>query len=113
MFKSFVTTNSCMLPERYVPKKISKVSKSDRMVSLTGVVIEVDNEKRSFIIDDNTGKIEVFFGKDSDGKIVNGTTVQAFCILTGDNLVLDVLEDMAGVDLNLLKTVDDLYSRAD
>ena len=96
-----------MLPERYVPKKVAKMSKSDRKVALTGKILEVN--EGSFVLDDESGKIEIFF---QAADVEKDSTVQAFCTLVSDRLNLDVLQPLPGVDLNLLKTVDDLYYKA-
>jgi len=105
-----------MIPERYVPKKISEISKSDRKLSLVGKIIEFNEENskvKSFVMDDNTGKIEIFIGGEFEESIgEKNKTVRAFCVIVGDRLMLDVLQHLDGLDLNLLKTVDDLYSRA-
>ena len=102
-----------MIPERYVPKKISEISKSDRKLSLVGKIIEINPEKKSFVMDDDTGKIEIFIGDEFEEDIgEKNKVVRAFCVLVGDRLMLDVLQHLDGLDLNLLKTVDDLYSRA-
>lgn len=104
-----------MLPERYMPKKISQINKNDKKVSVTGKVVEMKADSDSFIIEDDGGKIEVFFEKEnSEGreKISSGKTIRAFCILVGEQLKLDIAQDLTGTDLNLLKTVDDLYSKA-
>lgn len=105
-----------MLPERYVPKGISEISKNDKKVSVVGKIVDVTTD--SFIMDDDSGKIEVFFGDDQQTGVA-GTenispkkTIRAFCSVVGDELRLDVVQDLTGLDLNLLKTVDDLYSKA-
>jgi uncharacterized protein YdeI (BOF family) len=104
-----------MLPERYMPKKISQINKNDKKVSVTGKVVEMKADTDSFIIEDGSGKIEVFFEKENfedHEKISSGKTIRAFCTLVGEQLKLDIAQDMTGADLNLLKTVDDLYSKA-
>jgi hypothetical protein len=105
-----------MLPERYVPKKISDISKNDKKIAVVGKVVEVTTD--SFIMGDGNGNIEVFFGDDQQTgvagseKIASKKTIRAFCSIVGDELRLDVVQDLTGLDLNLLKTVDDLYSKA-
>ena len=104
-----------MLPERYVPKKISQISKTDRKISIVGKVVEVSAESDYFILDDDS-KIKIFFEKENSeeqGKIEKGKLIRAFCMLVGDQLKLDIAQDLSGSDLNLLKTVDELYSKAD
>ena len=102
-----------MLPERYVPKKISDISKNDKRVAAVGKVVDASAD--SFILDDGSGKIEVFLSEESSADtkaITPKKTVRAFCSVMGDEVRLDVLQDLTGLDLNLLKTVDELYSKA-
>ena len=124
-----------MLPDRYVPRKISEISKNDKKIAIIGKIVDVTDD--SFILDDNSGKIEVFFGEEglegltglegsaglevpeslevrseSSEIVEKGKTIRAFCSVADDQLKLDVVQDLAGLDLNLLKTVDELYSKA-
>lgn len=116
-----------MLPERYVPRKIAKISKTDKKVSIIGKVEEKTDD--SFFLDDGSGKIEIFFEKEnSEGgegraqsrekneggktKAEDGKIMRAFCSVVGDRLKLDVAQSLDSLDLNLLKTVDDLYEKA-
>jgi len=96
-----------------VPKKIAQISKNDRKVSIVGTVVSSTDD--SFVLDDGSGKIEVFFEKENaEGRerIKKDKTIRAFCTLVGEQLKLDVAQSADGLDLNLLKTVDDLYSKA-
>jgi len=106
-----------MLPERYVPKRISDISEKDRKVSILGRVVGIDLENKTLILDDDTGKIELYYtdqgsvtDKDVEGR--KGETVRAFCILVGKKLHMDILQPLGELDLNLSKTVDELYSKA-
>ena len=102
-----------MLPDRYVPKKISEIGKNDKKVSIVGKVI--DASAASFILDDGTGKIEIFFDEEdtaSREKTAKRKAVRAYCSIDGQRLKLDVVQGLTGLDLNLLKTVDELYSKA-
>lgn len=99
-----------MLPERYEVRRISKIADDDRKVSVIGIVTELRNE--SFVLDDADGKIEVFFDKRFSDRIKEGMSVRGFCRIEEKKLNLDVLQDISGLDLNLLNTVEELYSRA-
>lgn len=102
-----------MIPDRYVPKKISQISRNDKKVAVVGRVI--DSTVASFILEDETGKIEVFFDEQdvaSRERVDNDKIMRAFCTLVDEQLKANVVQDMTGVDLNLLKTVDELYSKA-
>ncbi|MCX6820969.1 MAG: hypothetical protein NT016_03395 [Candidatus Aenigmarchaeota archaeon] len=110
-----------MLPERYVPKKIAAIGEADRRVAVVGTLGTVEDDEtseRHVIVDDGTGKIEVFFDAGENGALAgavrseDGMLVRAFCTNDGGKLRLDVLQPMAGADINLLKTVDELYGKA-
>lgn len=93
-----------MFAIRYNPKKISTISTKDSKISLAGSVVQ--KKDRSFILDDGTGKVEVFF----DGSI-SAKLVRAFCSVSEGRLNADSIQSMDGLDLNLFKKVEDLYSR--
>lgn len=94
-----------MLPRRYKKRKISEIEKGDSKVTILGRVIE--RKEDSFVLDDGTGKVEVFF----EGEIKPGLA-RAFCSLVGNQLKADVIQDLKGLDLNLFKKVEDLYNKA-
>ena len=99
-----------MLPEKYEVRSISKITDDDRKVSVIGVVTEL--KEGSFVLDDADGKIEVFFDKKFSERIKEGMSVRVFCSIEEKKMNLDVLQDISGLDLNLLNTVEELYSRA-
>lgn len=110
-----------MLPERYVPKRIADIKETDRRVALVGMVGTVLDEQTGVsqtIIDDSTGKIEVFFDPAEQAAVAeavraqDGRLIRAFCTNEGGKLRLDVLQPLAGADINLLKTVEELYGKA-
>ncbi len=106
-----------MLTERYVPRKISDVSPKDRKVSIVGRIIGTDPEKDSFVMEDDTGRMEILFNEQSSAgrdelEKEKGKQVRLFCILIGKQVHMDILQPVSGLDLNLLKTVDELYSKA-
>jgi hypothetical protein len=122
-----------MLPERYVPRKISNVSKSDKKVSVIGKIVDVKADSNSFVLADETSdeknNVEIILEKDLDRDLERetgdenpfnlekvekekGKLVRAFCTLIGERLKLDVLQPLDGLDLNLSKTVDELYEKA-
>jgi hypothetical protein len=104
-----------MLPDRYVAKQISKIAKTDKRVSVVGRVEDVDEGGQSFSLSDDSGKVEVFFGN-ADTKQKSraeiGRIVRAFLQQDEERLRLDALQDLSGLDLNLAKTVDELYRKA-
>jgi hypothetical protein len=110
-----------MLPERYVPKKIAAISESDRRIAVVGTletIIDEETSESHVIVDDGTGKIEVFFDAGENATAAetvrneNGKLMRAFCTNEDGQLRLDALQPLDGADLNLLKTVDELYEKA-
>jgi len=97
-----------MFALHYKPKKISEIdSKADNRVSLVGKVIE--NRKSGFVLDDDTGKIEIVF----EGDIKPKKMVRVFCSLVDGQLKADVVQNLEGLDLNLFKKVKELYNKAE
>lgn len=99
----------------YIPRKISKIEKDDQRVAITGKVIESKDD--SFVIDDGTGKIEVFMKLEgmenkNDVKIDVDDFVRAFCIIIGSQLKADVVQSLKGLDLDQLKKIEELYNKA-
>jgi len=109
-----------MIPDRYVPKKVSDISESDRRVAIVGTLETITEEGAAAqtVLGDGTGRIELFFdGAESPAvaeavRNENGRLVRAFCTNDAGRLRLDVLQPMAGADINLLKTVEELYDKA-
>ena len=116
-----------MLPERYMPRKFSSISKSDKRVSIVGKIVEVKADSNSFVLSDatfnessggkNKNKVEILlesensFNREKVEK-EKGKLVRTFCTLLGEHLKLDVLQPLDGLDLNLSKAVDELYEKA-
>jgi hypothetical protein len=95
-----------MFAVRYIPRKISEISKSDTKVALVGKVIEA-NEK-SFVLDDGTAKAEIQF----EGSMKTGSTVRVFGSIDEERLGADIIQNMDGMDLNLVNKVEELYNKA-
>lgn len=93
-----------MFAVHYIPKKISQLSPKDSKVALTGSVIE--KKESSFIMDDGTGKTEVFFDDNIESNLV-----RAFCSVVEEKLNVDAVQSLDGLDSNLFKKVEDLYNR--
>jgi uncharacterized protein YdeI (BOF family) len=99
----------------YIPRKISKIGKNDSKIAITGEVVESKDD--SFILDDGTGKIEVFNqleGTDSPKgvKVDKDDFVRAFCTMIGTQLKADVVQSLKGLDVEQLKKIEELYNKA-
>lgn len=93
------------MPDHYLPKKISSVSKSDSKVSVVGTVSEVS--ENSFVLDDGTGKMEII----SDQPVEKDETVRVFCSSVEGKLKADTIQSLKGFDLNLFKRIEELYRK--
>ncbi len=90
----------------YKPRKISQITSSDSKVALVGTVSQVN--ENSFVVDDGTGKAEI----SSDIKVEENKIVRVFCMASGGKLKADIVQNLENLDLNLFKTVEELYSKA-
>ncbi len=90
----------------YKPKKISQVTKEDTRVSVIGKV--KDLSENSFVLQDETGESEVF----SDIPTEKDKLVRVYCSVIDGRLKTDVIQNLAGFDLNLFKKVEELYSKS-
>ena len=95
------------MPTYYKPRKISQIMNTDNKIAIIGKVLQ--SSDNSFIIDDETGKIEIF----SDAKVEENKFVRAFCTIADGKLKADVVQKLENFDINLFKTVEELYNRAD
>lgn len=93
-----------MSSSHYATKQISEVSPRDSRVSIIGNVVNVG--ENSFILDDGTGKIEVI----SEIPVERNKLFRVFCSVIEEKLKADIVQDMEGLDLNLLKKVKELYN---
>jgi hypothetical protein len=90
----------------YRPRKVSEIKPTDGRVALMGRVVEV--KEASFVLEDESGKAEVFSGE----KPEVGKLVRVFCSAEGERLNADILQDLSKLDLDLFKKVSELYRRA-
>ena len=93
-----------MISIHYRPKKISEISSKDAKVVLTGNIIQ--KKENSFILDDETAKIEISSDINTDAKFV-----RAFCSVAEDKLVAELIQNLDGIDINLFKKVEELYNK--
>ncbi|MBI2546868.1 MAG: hypothetical protein HYW23_00275 [Candidatus Aenigmarchaeota archaeon] len=88
----------------YIPKRISEIKASDIKVSILGVVSDV--YKNSFVLSDDTGKIEIACENDAE----KGRVVRVFCSVADEKLKADFVQNMEGLDLDLFKKINSLYN---
>lgn len=94
------------MPERYIPRKISEINKTDTRVAIIGTVVE--NRENSFILKDDKSEVEV----ESDKKPEKNKLVRVFCSVTNDKIKADIVQSLDGLDLNLFKKVEELYNKS-
>jgi hypothetical protein len=90
----------------YIPKKISEINlKKDSRISLLGKVVEL--KENSFVLDDNSAKIEIF----SDTPADKNKLVRIFCSVAEKQLKADVIQSLNGFDIDLFNRVEELYRK--
>ena len=94
-----------MLAQRYLPRKVSEVTKSDSRVSIVGTVASV--KEGAFEIRDGSGSVEI----SSDAVVKDGDTVRAFCNVIDGRLKSEAVQSLNGLDLNLYQKAQGLYRR--
>lgn len=84
----------------FIERAIGNLKKEDLKVAVSGVV--VDKGKRSFMIDDGTGRAGVFF----EGEITNGKYVRVFGRLVNfenKEIAAEFIQDLDKIDKRLHK----------
>ena len=95
-----------MFAQRYIPRSITEIAKSDSKVALVGKVVE--GGEGSFILDDGTAKAEI----KADQAVKEGQQLRVFCLLEDERLIAEIIQDMGGLDMKLFKSVKELYNKA-
>lgn len=90
----------------YKPKKLSQVTKEDSRVAIIGKIMEVG--ENSFILQDDSSTTDIF----SDIPAEKDKLVRVYCSVIAGNLKADVIQDLTGFDVELLKKVEELYNKA-
>ncbi len=94
------------MPTYYKPRKISQIMNADNKIAVVGRVIQID--ENSFILDDDTGKAEIF----SEEAVEQNKIVRAFCAIAEGKLKAEIVQKLENFDLNLFKKIEELYNRA-
>ena len=94
------------MTDYYQPRKISQIMRSDNKISLVGRVVKIG--ENFFILDDETGKKEIF----SETAPEENKILRAFCAVEGGKVKAEIVQPLENFDLNLFKTVEELYNRA-
>ena len=91
--------------QHYKPRKISLIVKADKFIAVVGRIASVADG--SVVLDDGTGRLEIA----SEHALRQDAMVRVFCSFD-NGWRADIVQDMAGTDLNIYKKVDELYNRA-
>lgn len=92
--------------EKYKFKKISKISERDSKIILVGKILE--KKENSFILEDDTGKIEIFY----DGEIGENKFARVFCNLD-EKLNAVIIHFIKEKEFYLFKKVNELYRKVE
>ncbi len=92
-----------------IEKNIEELTEEDYRVRITGVIVDRNLENYSAIIDDGTGRVEVFFTKKEDfEKAEEGKLLRVIGkVIKDEDLWIDVeiIQDMSRLDPALFKQV--------
>lgn len=93
------------MPIHYKPRKISQIAKTDSHIALVGRVVDFGDN--SFVLKDDTGLIEIV----SEEIVEKDNFLRVFCSNFEGRWKADVIQSLEGLDINLFKKVEELYSR--
>jgi hypothetical protein len=91
--------------EFYRPRKVGSIGKDDTKFYLIGKVEDV--KENFFILSDETGKVKIL----SDFKVEKNSLVRVFCSKVEEEIRVDFIQNMEGLDLELWKKAESLYLR--
>jgi len=93
-----------------VERGIAEIKPGDIRVSILGTVIDKSKEGKMIVLDDGTGKINVNSESPMDAKLNQVVRVfgRAIPMESGFELQGEVVQDMSGLDMGLLKRVKGL-----
>jgi hypothetical protein len=94
------------MPVHYKPRKISQIAKTDSHIALVGKVTELGDN--FFVLNDDTGSMEII----SEETVEKDKLLRVFCSNVDGQWKADVMQDLKGLDTNLFKKVEELYSKA-
>ncbi|MGC8993196.1 MAG: hypothetical protein ACP5H3_00175 [Candidatus Aenigmatarchaeota archaeon] len=89
----------------YQPRKVASIEENDEKICLIGKVEDIGNG--FLVLSDETGKIKI----NNNFKIEKGSLIKVFCSKIDDELTVDFIQDMEGLDLELWKKTESLYLR--
>jgi hypothetical protein len=94
-----------MIADYYRPTKISELKSNVGKVAILGKVIESSSD--NFVVDDDSGKVEIA----SDKQVANEKIVRVFCSVAEGKLKADVVQELAGIDMDLFNKMQELYEK--
>ena len=95
----------------FIEKSISEISQEDVRVRIIGTVI--DKQENRIVLDDGTGKIDITFDETPSIEINELVRVMGRVIPmeNGFELQGEIIQDIAGLDLDLYKKVNGLMKQ--
>lgn len=94
-----------MQAQRYVPKRVADVKKSDSRVAVVGKIVAAKGS--AFELQDDSGSAEIF----SDAEQKEGDAVRAFCAVIDGRLKAEAVQSLNGLDFKLYQKVQELYRK--
>jgi len=94
-----------MQAQRYFPKRIADVKKTDSRVAVIGKVAATKGS--AFELQDDSGSVEIF----SEVEQKERDMVRAFCAVIDGRLKADAIQSLNGLDFKLYQKVQELYRK--
>jgi len=91
--------------EPAVPARISGMACAHR-VRVVGKVIDINSAAGTAILDDGFESTTLILGSDKIGMVKEGSIIRAFGKPQGDEMQVELLQDMGALDLGLFKKVN-------
>lgn len=96
-----------MLTSHYKLRKVAEINfEKDNKIALVGKVLE--QLENSFVLEDETGNIEIFFG----GELRKDQVVRVFCSIIDNQLKADIVQSLNNFNLELFRKIEDMYKKA-
>jgi uncharacterized protein YdeI (BOF family) len=94
-----------------VQRKIAEIKQDDMRVRILGTVVAKNGNR--IVLDDGTGRISVSFNGEPDAKIKQFVRVFGRVIPLDEGVEIqgEILQDMSGLDTELLKKLEELEEK--
>lgn len=85
------------------------IKKDDFKIALIGKIAEI--KEGYFLLEDEYGRIKIHYNPADQNfsKLKDGELIKVFCTKIDEELYCEFFQNLEGLDLNLLRKIEDLY----